>query len=70
MRVALSLLLVQDRQKPLYHSQLLHHNIRMGTIAPQHTSLESRLSKGGGGRERRAWYPTIAHALVNARMYM
>ena len=26
-------------------------------------SLKSRLSKGGGGREKRAWYPAIAHAL-------
>ena len=30
-------------------------------------SLESRLSKGGGGREKRAWYPAIAHALECAR---
>ena len=41
-------------------------NINIGVSTPK-SSLESRLSKGGGGREKRAWYPAIAHALECAR---
>ena len=34
----------------------------LSTSGMSRRSLESRLSKGGGGRENRAWYPTFAHA--------
>ena len=40
---------------------------KYGLVHTVCASLESRLSKGGGGREKRAWYPAIAHALECAR---